>query len=72
MQAPAPTRRHARRRALATATAAVGAVAALAVAALHVAGTPAFAVDPPAKVDCSKYKGTEREACEKMMRKKKQ
>ena len=34
-------------------------------------GHAAMAADPPKKVDCSKYTGTEREACEKMMGKKK-
>ena len=37
-----------------------------------IAGSPARAADPPKKIDCSKYTGTEREACEKMMGKKKQ
>lgn len=37
-----------------------------------ISGQAALAADPPQKIDCSKYTGTEREACEKMMGKKKQ
>ena len=47
---------------------AIGSLATLAL----LSSAPARAVDPPGKVDCSKYTGTEREACEKMMGKKKQ